>query len=161
MIIVVMGVAGVGKTTIGSKLAQRLSYTFVDADQYHSPENVKKMAAGIALNDKDRQPWLAKLNEVLRDFWREKKDVVLASSALKQEYRDRIGDGLNVTWLYLTAPPEVIRERLADRHGHFATTRLLASQLETLEEPRDAIVVDASGEPDTVVAEALTKIGIR
>lgn len=156
--IVVMGVAGVGKTTIGKELARRLGYTFVDADQYHSPENVRKMSAGIPLTDADRGPWLDKLNSVLRDFLSRATPVVLASSALKESYRETIGAGVNPAWIYLEAPAEVIRKRLADRHGHFATTRLLASQLEMLEEPQGAITVDASGRPDNIVQEVLTKL---
>jgi gluconokinase len=156
-----MGVAGVGKTTIGTELARRLGYNFVDADQYHSAENIKKMAAGIPLTDADRDPWLIKLNSVLREFVTNDSPVVMASSALKQKYRDIIGGDLNPTWIYLKAPAAEIHERLVERHGHYATASLLQSQLETLEEPTEAITADASGSPDEIVRYILTQLGTR
>jgi gluconokinase len=156
--IIVMGVSGVGKTTVGSKLANKLTYTFIDADDYHSPENKKKMAAGIGLTDNDRQPWLRKLNEVLRDFRAKGTPAVMACSALRQNYRDTIGEGVNPTWVYLKAPAAKIHDRLVERHGHYATASLLNSQLETLEEPKDAITVDAGQTPDKVVQDVLAKL---
>jgi gluconokinase len=159
MIVVVMGVAGVGKTTIGEELARRIQCKFVDADAYHSPENKLKMSRGEGLTDDDRAPWLKILHRVLADFERRSESVVLACSALKQKYRDEIDANLPVKWVYLKADPEKIRQRLEERHGHFASSRLLASQLETLEEPTNAIIVNADNPPDLEVAEVMKTLG--
>ncbi len=159
MLIVVMGVAGVGKTTLGEELARRLGVKFLDADSYHSPENIEKMARGEGLTDEDRAPWLKILHRVLTDYDRRNEGVVLACSALKQKYRDVIGSGLPVTWVYLKADPAKVRERLLERHGHYAGARLLESQLAALEEPTDAIVVNADNPPEAEMAEVLRKLG--
>lgn len=149
MIVVVMGVSGVGKTTIGSELANRLSCEFLDADDYHSAENKAKMHAGIPLTDADRLPWLQTLNRVLQEHEHRQQCAVLACSALKDRYRELLETGVTIAWVYLKGSPEVIRERLHDRNGHFAGETLLTSQLATLEEPANAIVADA----DQPVAE--------
>jgi carbohydrate kinase (thermoresistant glucokinase family) len=161
MILVVMGVAGVGKTTVGEELARRLECKFVDADTYHSPENILKMSRGEGLTDEDRAPWLKILHRVLADFERREESVVLACSALKQTYRVEIGAGLPVIWIYLKADPDKIRERLLERHGHYASARLLESQLAALEEPIDAIVVNADNPPDSEIDEVMKKVGRR
>lgn len=158
MIIVVMGVSGVGKSTVGSELAQRKGCKFIDADDYHSAENKRKMHAGIPLTDEDRLPWLQTLNEVLRKFADQQQCVVLACSALKDSYRELLGNGISPIWVYLKGSPETIRERLTDRHGHFVTGSLLSSQLATLEEPANAITVDADPDPATIVDEILRRI---
>jgi gluconokinase len=159
MIVVVMGVSGVGKTTIGEELARQLQCKFVDADTYHSPENKLKMSRGEGLTDEDRAPWLKILHRLLADFERRGESVVLACSALKQKYRDEIGADLPAKWIYLKADPEKIRQRLEERHGHYASSRLLESQLATLEEPTDAIVVNADNPPDLEVIEVMRKLG--
>jgi gluconokinase len=158
MIVVVMGVTGVGKTTIGSDLARRLNCAFEDADSYHSAANIEKMAHGIPLTDADRIPWLEAMRAMLGQHAAEGLSVVLACSALRQSYRDILGKGLNVTWIYLKASAEVIRQRIEHRHGHFAKEDLLTSQFETLEEPKDVIVVNAELPEEQVVAEALQKL---
>jgi gluconokinase len=158
MIIVVMGVSGVGKSTVGLELARRLNCDFVDADDYHSPENIKKMSGGNPLTDEDRQPWLQTLHRLLLGFQSKKKDVVLACSALKQKYRDVIDDQLAVKWVYLKSPESDIRERLAHRQGHFANPELLRSQLEILEEPTNAITVLVRGNPGDEVDQILTRL---
>src|SRR3954452_19051851 len=147
MLVVVMGVSGVGKSTVGTELAHRLKCDFVDADDYHSPENIKKLAEGHPLTDQDRQPWLEKLHALLVDYQAKNKDVVLACSALKQNYRDTIGDQLAVRWVYLKSPETEIRVRLEHRVGHFANPMLLHSQLEILEEPANAITIQVRGNP--------------
>jgi gluconokinase len=147
MLIVVMGVSGVGKSTVGTELARRLNCDFADADDYHSPQNIKKLSEGIPLTDEDRQPWLESLHRLLFDYHSKNKDVVLACSALKQKYRDTIAGPLPIVWVYLKSPESDIRERLAHRAGHFANPNLLHSQLEILEEPANAITVEVVGRP--------------
>ena len=158
MIYIVMGVAGVGKTTIGVALAQRLQIAFEDADKYHSAANIEKMSHGIPLTDADRMPWLEAMHRMLVGYQRSGNSVVLACSALKDDYRVILGADLAVTWIYLKASPEVIRERIEHRHGHYAKEDLLKSQFETLEEPKDALIVDASRTPEEIVADILKKI---
>lgn len=158
MIIVVLGVAGVGKTTIGVELARKLNVEFADADSYHSPENVRKMSAGVPLTDDDRWPWLARLHELMKDRAEKGLDLVLACSALREVYRAKLAEGLTVTWIYLKGSPAVIRERLHERHGHYATEGLLASQLETLEEPKGVITVNADDSVDLIVQNIMAQL---
>src|SRR5262245_58649228 len=125
-----MGVEGVGKTTIGSRLAAELGWTFADADDFHPPANIAKMHRGEALDDADREPWLARLAVAIEQWLRENYSVVLACSALKEAYRRRLMvDATRVRLVDLTAPPEVLRSRLRARAGHFAPAALLDSQL--------------------------------
>ncbi len=158
MIVVVMGVSGSGKSTLGAELARRLQCQFLDADDYHSAANKQKMSAGIPLTDADREPWLETLHRVLVEFDERKENVVLACSALKQAYRDTLSGGLKIYWLYLKSTKEKIRERLHQRHGHFAGEALLDSQFATLEEPTNAIVVHDEGDLNTVVDKALSQL---
>lgn len=151
MLIVVMGVSGVGKSTVGKELANRLHCDFVDADDYHSAENIRKLSAGNPLTDEDRQPWLETLHRLLNAYFAKNRDVVLACSALKQKYRDTIEAGLSVQWVYLKSPEADIADRLAHRVGHFANPTLLHSQLEILEEPLSAITIQAKGKPSEEV----------
>ena len=142
MIVVVMGVCGCGKTTVGRALAQELGWTFIEADDLHPPENVAKMARAIALTDDDRWPWYDRIVLELRRLTDSGRDVVLACSALKQSYRDRLARGGELRVAYLKGDAATIEPRLAARKGHFMPASLLASQFATLEEPADAIVVD-------------------
>jgi gluconokinase len=158
MNIVVMGVTGVGKTTIGQELAHRLGYLFLDADNFHSLHNKEKMAAGIPLTDADREPWLQSLNAALQENFSRGQNVVMACSALKNSYRETLSAGVAVRWVYLKGAPEKIRARIRLRIGHFAKDTLLASQLETLEEPADAITVDADRDEAEVVDDVLRQL---
>jgi gluconokinase len=158
MIYIVMGVEGSGKTTIGELLAQHLGCAFLDADRFHSPENIKKMAAGHPLTDADRMPWLAAIHAALTEFRAASKDVVLACSALKQSYREILEANLSVTWIYLKVDRAELAERIANRKGHYANVNLLDSQLATLEEPTDAITVDGNPEPDVIVENILAAL---
>lgn len=152
MIVLVMGVAGVGKTTIGAALARELGWRFVDADDFHAPENVAKMKAGVPLEDADRWPWLARLNKVVK----EEPDAVLACSALKAAYRGRLAQGIaDFTTVYLHGSHELIRARLAARSHRYMPATLLDSQFATLEPPAEAIAIDVAGSLEDCVAEIL------
>ena len=151
MVIILMGVTGSGKTTIGQKLAQALNCPFQDADDHHSVANREKMARGLALTEEDRRPWLETLAGKIREWNKERALTVLACSALKQSYRDLLSKGEVVRWVYLKGDRELVRKRLEGRQGHFADARLLESQFDLLEEPKNAVVVDIGGELDKIV----------
>jgi gluconokinase len=149
MQVVVMGVTGVGKTTVGRLIAERLGARFVDADDFHPPANVAKMRAGIPLDDDDRQPWLAALNAHLREAARRGDSVVLACSALKSAYRERLREGLpDLKLVHLVGARELIVERLGARSGHYMNPALLDSQIATLERPDDALSLDVGPAPE-------------
>lgn len=152
MIILIMGVAGAGKTTIGRQLAGMLGWRFCDADEFHSPEHIEKLRRGIALTDEDRQPWLARIHAAIGEWINGQESVVLACSVLKAAYRATVleGSGDQVKIVYLKADRSVLQQRLAHRTGHFMGEALLASQCAILEEPTDALVVDAT-EPAMVI----------
>ena len=158
MIYVVMGVAGSGKTTIAQMLAQKLHWVFLEADQFHSAANKDKMHRGIPLTDADRLPWLESIHAALKQNEEEGKNAVLACSALKDEYRQILSEGLDVKYIYLKGSFELIRDRMLKRHGHFAGVSILADQFATLQEPHDAIVVDVSPPPEQIVAEILRRL---
>jgi len=153
MVILVMGVAGSGKTTIGNLLAQKLSWSFLDADDFHSPANREKMHRGIPLTDADRIPWLTAIHEELLRQNAGGQNTVLACSALRQSYRDLLCANLQVTLVYLRATPEQLLRNFAMRQHHFAGTSLIPSQLSALEEPTSAIVEDISQTPEQIVAD--------
>ena len=141
-VVVVFGVSGCGKTTLGQALAQSLGATFLDADDFHLVENVEKMRAGIALNDADRAPWLARLNDELRARSNAGESVALACSALKAAYRERIGrDVANIAWVFLDGSFELIAARMRQRVDHYMPESLLRSQFEALERPTGAIEI--------------------
>lgn len=149
MIVLVMGVAGVGKTTIGEALARAIGARFIDADDYHPPENVAKMRAGVPLDDQDRWPWLKCLNEELRKEQR----AVLACSALKESYRRRLAEGVkDFKVVYLHGSAQLIRERMKTRRHRYMPAALLDSQLATLEPPLDAIAIDVAAPLEDSVA---------
>ena len=152
-----MGVSGSGKTTIGEKLARALGLPFYDADNFHPRSNIKKMSAGIPLTDQDRLPWLEELSKNL-GLWNNGAGAVLACSALKEEYRKILQNGLPVTWVYLYGQRETIRKRLEGRQGHYMSGVLLDSQLEALEQPSYGIHADVEPEADVIVQEIITKI---
>jgi gluconokinase len=158
MIVLVMGTTGSGKTTIGLMLAKRLGWLFLDADDFHSASNKEKMHRGIPLTDADRAPWLAAIHEELVRQNEQRCSVVLACSALKEEYRQVLHARLQVQIVYLKGSEAVLREHIESRHGHFAGESLLPSQLATLEEPKDALVVDVSHRPGEIVDEVCTRL---
>jgi gluconokinase len=159
MIIVVMGVAGSGKTTIGRKLAAALGVGFSDADELHSPASVEKMRSGVALTDADREPWLRAVKTAIDERKRAAEDHVFACSALKTRYREVIGAGdPRVKFVFLKGAPDLIARRLSRRAGHFFDPALLASQFEALEEPRDALTVDVAEEPEALVGRIVAAL---
>ncbi|MEG4093084.1 gluconokinase [Microcoleus sp. Pol12B4] len=145
MITIVMGVSGSGKTTVGKLLAQSLNCDFSDADDFHPSANIEKMSCGIPLEDADRLPWLLELQAAI-DWWLwEDRNVVLACSALKASYREMLcRDPQRMKIVYLKCSFEVLAARLTSRENHYMKADLLLSQLNTLEEPEDAIIIDAS-----------------
>lgn len=151
--VVLMGVSGSGKTTVGELLASSLGWSYFDADDFHPAANVAKMRSGIPLQDADRWPWLDAINDLLKQHTRRGEHVVLGCSALKQVYRDRIADQLeDVVWVYLKGDFDLIRQRLAARKGHYMPASLLQSQFATLEEPQNAIVIDIHVDADAIRA---------
>lgn len=153
MIVVVMGVTGAGKTTVGSLLAAQLGWEFADADAFHPKSNVEKMSRGIALTDADRAPWLAAMRSAIQQWLAENKNAVLACSALKRSYRQELLISPDVRLVYLRGGYETVAQQLRLRHGHFATESILADQFAALEEPEDAIVIDVGQDPHAMVAE--------
>lgn len=167
MIILVMGITGSGKTTIGRLLAGRLHWEFADADDFHSAANKEKMHNGIPLTDADREPWLLAIRDQIWRWIAANINGVITCSALKQTYRDLLlspGDGNkqadagDVKIVYLRGTYEVIAARVRARKGHFAGEELLASQFAALEEPRDAVTIDVDQTPEQIVDEALQRL---
>ena len=156
-----MGVTGAGKTTVGRALAESLGWEFHDGDELHSEASKRKMHVGVALDDADRAPWLSALRKLIQGMVSEKRNGVVACSALKQSYRDELlVDPKLVKVVYLKGSKEVIGERLRDRVGHFMNPDLLQSQFDTLEEPRDAIVVDVSMAPEAIISAIRSGLGV-
>jgi len=159
VIVVVMGVAGAGKTTVGSALARALGWAFIDGDDMHPTANVDKMRRGEPLDDNDRMPWLEALAWLMAGMERERKDAVFACSALREVYRAKLSEtSPRMLWVYLRAEPATIRTRLTARRGHFAAASLIDSQFATLEEPRHGLVLDASQPPEAIVAQVLAEL---
>ena len=154
--VIVMGVSGCGKTTVGRALAERLCAKFLDADDFHPEANVAKMRAGTPLNDEDRAPWLATLNRELRTRSIRGEQVVLACSALKINYRAAIGVDLRQAhWIFLDGSFELIAARMRERPNHYMPESLLRSQFDALERPEDAITISIELSPDEQMEAAL------
>lgn len=169
MIIIVMGVSGSGKTTIGKLLADSLDWEFSDADVFHSPENVDKMRRGIPLSEADRMPWLQDLQTAIKHWLQENKNMVLACSALKDSYRqflvldsDSFANAKDerIKLVYLKGSYELIQMRLQERQNHYMSEKLLNSQFDTLEEPLDSISMDVAQLPQVIVQNIRTALGI-
>lgn len=162
MIVVLMGVSGSGKTTVGKLLAEQLGWSFVEADDYHPAGNVEKMHRGEPLTDADRRPWLDKLRQRIDAAYAQGENVVLACSALKHAYQEYLEqhEPESVRYVYLHGSEDLIRQRLAARKGHFMNPSLLHSQFEILEAPGDAIRVEINAAPEMIVAEIRKNLGV-
>ena len=157
MVIVIMGVCGCGKSTIGKMLAERIGVDFFDGDEFHPKENVTRMAAGIPLNDDDRKPWLETMaGEISK--WESKGGAVLACSALRESYRQILKNGGDVLFVHLKGSPETILGRMKERNNHFMPASLVKSQFETLEEPQDGISIDITFDPEEIVKDIIEKL---
>lgn len=157
MIYYIMGVSGCGKSTIGTLLAKKLSLPYFDGDDFHSPENVAKMASGIPLTDEDRWPWLE--NIAIKASELADTGAVFACSALKAEYRKVLEAGLGrkITWVFLSGSRELLTQRLQQRKGHYMPPDLLQSQLDTLEPPKNALRIDISAHPEEIINQIITQ----
>lgn len=155
-----MGVSGSGKTTVGQALSKQLGWEFADADDLHPAANVEKMSHGIPLTDVDRAPWLASLRAVIVGWLAARKCGVLACSALKQAYRDELDVDPQVRVVFLKGSPALLHERMRIRLGHYMKEGMLDSQFATLEKPKDAITVDVSGSVTDVVREVRRQLGV-
>jgi gluconokinase len=158
MVIVVMGVAGAGKTVVGQHLAAAIGAAFYDADDFHSAVAVEKMQRGQPLDDNDRAPWLDRLAALIENVVHEKGSAVLACSALKESYRTKLRaaareDAAGIRFVYLRVKLEVATQRLRERLGHYMPAALIQSQFDALEEPAGAIAIDAAKPIDAIVAE--------
>jgi len=143
MVIILMGVSGAGKTTVGRALAEELGWRFADGDDFHSTANVAKMHSGIPLTDEDRSPWLQSLRNAIAGYLASGENVVLACSALKASYRRFLLVDLQVKLVSLRGSLDLIASRLGSRQGHYMSPHLLRSQFDTLEEPADGLTIDA------------------
>lgn len=161
MVVLIMGVSGSGKTTIGRRLADALQWSFVDADSFHSLSNIQKMSRGTPLSDDDREPWLQALRQAIDTWIDAERNVVLACSALTDASRHiLIPDSRAVKLVYLQGSFALIQRRLAQRADHFIPQALLASQFLALEEPVDALTLDAACPPDTIVARIIAALSL-
>lgn len=160
MVIILMGVTGSGKTTVGEMLAAQLGWEFCDADSLHPPANVGKMRRGIPLTDEDRYPWLDLLSNQIRTYLTENRNAAMACSALKATYRERLLIDEAVKLVYLKGSFELIQARLLARRGHYMNPNLLESQFATLEEPKDALSVDISPQPETIIASIRKQLNL-
>jgi carbohydrate kinase (thermoresistant glucokinase family) len=161
VVVIVMGVAGAGKTTIGRALAAEFGWRFVEGDELHTAAAVEKMRAAIPLTDADRESWIAALHLIIAAATNRRERLILSCSALKERYRQALrGDLRGVRFVYLEADPETLGQRLASRAGHFAGPALLPSQLATLEPPAGAITIDGTQPPDQIVRTIRRELGI-
>jgi gluconokinase len=156
-----MGPAGAGKTTVGRALAAVLDWRVVEGDDYHSASAIEKMRSGVPLTDADRAPWLASIHGVIAAALDRREHLVVACSALHERYRRALrGDLPRVRFVYLKADESTLRHRLTARRGHFAGPALLASQLASLDEPADALTVDAARPPEAIVGAIRYAFGL-
>jgi gluconokinase len=159
VVVIIFGVSGAGKTTVGHLLAQELGWRFLEADDFHSAENIEKMRNGVALTDEDRQPWLQSLRELIERCLAAKENAVLACSALKQAYREYLRVSSEVKLVFLRGEYPLIAKQLRHRRGHFMNAALLRSQFADLEEPQPAedVLTIELGRTQRELAEEITK----
>ncbi len=160
MILLILGVAGSGKTTIGKLLAQTLGWPFFDADEFHPPANIEKMSRGIPLTDDDRWPWLDAIRAKIESLEAEGQSGVLTCSGLKEIYRDRLKPGdADIKFVYLKGSYDLIQSRMAARQ-HFMKPEMLASQFASLEEPHDALIIDISHPPEACALQIIRSLDL-
>ena len=151
-VIILMGVTGAGKSTVGQMLGDELSWTYYDSDDFHPPANIEKIAEGISLTDEDRQPWLETLQKLIHSHIERQIPAIIRCSALKKSYRDYLRlNNPTLQFVYLHGEPALIRKRLANRIGHFMKGNLIQSQFDALEPPIDALTIDANVAPADIV----------
>jgi gluconokinase len=160
MVILLMGVSGSGKTTIGQMLSAQLNWPFIDGDRLHSAENIAKMAAGIPLTDQDRAPWLQSIHAAIERWRVQQQNGIVASSALKEQYRQILLTSPDIKLVYLRGSYHLIYSRMQHRPGHYMKAEMLQSQFAALEEPKDAIVVDIAPSAEQVVSTIRQKLAI-
>jgi gluconokinase len=167
MVVIVMGVSGAGKSTIGRRVADALGWEFVEGDAYHPTANIRKLSHAVPLTDEDRDPWLQTLRSLIEDWLRNDKNVILACSALKARHRERLlADPKRMRIVYLKGLPSLLRDRLLRRGKHFMAPELLQSQLDTLEEPPSgkfppaATIVDIGDPPEVMVDKIREALGL-
>jgi gluconokinase len=160
MIVLVMGVTGAGKTTVGAALAKQLGWEFADADSFHPPANVEKMRQAIPLNDEDRIPWLEAIHQQMKQWNDTGINGVITCSALKESYRQQLLRGLEVKLVYLQGSYALIAQRVSQRQGHFAPAELVSSQFAALEEPGNALALQVDRLPEEIVAEIRQRLGL-
>ncbi len=161
VIIILMGVAGAGKSTVGTLLARELQWIFYEGDDFHPAANVRKMKEGIVLTDNDRKPWLAALRKHLTVLLKNKENAILACSALKESYRTVLSVNEEVRFVYLKGDRKLFERRVNTRQGHFFNPLLLDSQLEILEEPQQAVVVDSALSPADILEKIKERLSFK
>ena len=164
MVVIIWGVSGAGKTTVGKLLAHELDWKFIEADDFHSPSNIEKMRRGVPLTDEDRQPWLERLRAAIERSLAANENAVLACSALKKKYRDELRVNEQVKFVFLRGSREQIAERIRHRRGHFFDPDLLESQFADLEEPtanEDVLIIDLGHSPAEIVETIKRKLELR
>lgn len=159
-VIIIIGVSGSGKTTIGRLLSEELAWKYYEGDDFHPPANIEKLKNGVPLDDADRKPWLESLRDLIRNCLERGDSAVVACSALKQRYRDFLLVDERVILIYLKGDYELIRQRLSKRRGHFLNPNLLDSQFATLEKPKTAMQVDVSLSPAEIVKSIRSGLGL-
>jgi gluconokinase len=159
--IILMGVSGCGKTSVGETLAQVLGWPFYDGDDFHSRENVAKMASGVPLNDEDRAPWLASLHDLISEHLARGESMLLACSALKQQYRHQLAEGNPGTvFVHLKGEFDLIYGRMQARPGHYMNPEMLRSQYEALEEPEEALTIEIDRSVEDLAKEIITQLDL-
>jgi len=161
MVIILMGVAGSGKSTVGRLLAGQLGWTFIEGDDFHPQANIDKMADAIPLTDSDRIPWLHTLHEQIHTLYSRGQHCVMACSALRKKYRDLLREPhREIYFVYLRGDADLVRQRLAGRQNHYMKTALLASQFAAMEEPDQALVVDIGPPPDRIARRIIKELAL-
>ena len=158
MVLIIMGVSGCGKTTIGKMLSTKLNWKYFEGDEYHPPENIEKMKNGIPLDDSDRQPWLLTLRSIIQDSQDKKVNIILTCSSLKESYRKILKINNEVKFVYLKGSYGLIEKRMNERKDHFMKPGMLKSQFDALEEPTDAIIVDIDNSLENILIQILNKL---